>query len=375
MKQRTKENLLNIFGSLISNQRAINGAKHNPWWVAIIMFVLAVILSVVPITVNTSKTYGSQFLANKTNSWETQITTASLELHKEGFEFSVVENDQIKVTKNGADWSHTSDDTDKIYNDTDAIYTYENSVTKEIDFQVYFSFKATEKLTPSSQTIQDLLEELMGKRYEVGTSTEQGDIPSTAAEESEESEESEVTKSYYRPSFILLYTDGFYAYLSKPRSIEAEGSGAGDWKNTPVGTKIIERVLTVEGFETLPDNASNLEFVNAVNNNWKQIFNEGYIHSRNYATLTSSLVFLGVYAGLSFFMGLMIFLLTRGKKNTFNYLTFWTCFKINAWASVAPGILALILGFIVPSYAMMFFIILHGLRTMWLTTKQLRPQY
>jgi hypothetical protein len=369
MKQRTKENLLNIFGSLISNQRAINGAKHNPWWVAIIMFVLAVILPVVPITVNTSQTYGSQFLANKTNSWETQITTASLELHKEGFEFEVIENNKVKVTKNGNDWSHSSDTTDTIYNDTDALYTYVNSVTNEIDFQVYFSTKPTKKLTPSSQTIQTLLEELMAKRYETGTSTEQGDIPSTTADESE------VTKTYYRPSFILIYTEGFYNYLSKPRSIEAEGSGAGDWKNTPAGTKLLERVLTVEGFETLPENASNVEFVNAVNNNWKEVFNEGYIHSRNYATLTSSLIFLGVYAGLSFFMGLMIFLLTRGKKNTFNYLTFWTCFKINSWASVAPGILALVLGFMVPSYAMMFFIILHGLRTMWLTTKQLRPQY
>ena len=83
MKQRTKENLGNIFGSLFSNQRAINGSKHNPWWVAIIMFILGVLLPIVPITVNQYNTYGAAFLANYTYGWENQVTKATLDLYVE----------------------------------------------------------------------------------------------------------------------------------------------------------------------------------------------------------------------------------------------------------------------------------------------------
>jgi maltodextrin utilization protein YvdJ len=72
-------------------------------------------------------------------------------------------------------------------------------------------------------------------------------------------------------------------------------------------------------------------------------------------------------------MGLMIFLLTRGKKNIFHIYTFGDCEKIAAWSMVSPALLSLILGFIFTDYAMMFFIILLGLRVMWLSMKQLRP--
>ena len=88
----------------------------------------------------------------------------------------------------------------------------------------------------------------------------------------------------------------------------------------------------------------------------------------------SSLVFLGVYIVLIFIMGLLIFLLTRGKTNMFNYLKFMDCQKMVWWASLAPAILAVIFGFIFTNFAQMIFIILLGLRVMWMSMKQLRPQ-
>ena len=72
-------------------------------------------------------------------------------------------------------------------------------------------------------------------------------------------------------------------------------------------------------------------------------------------------------------MGLMVFLLTRGKKNIFRVYTFGDCQKISAWSMVSPALLGMILGFFIQDYAMMFFIILLGVRVMWLSMKQLRP--
>ena len=43
---------------------------------------------------------------------------------------------------------------------------------------------------------------------------------------------------------------------------------------------------------------------------WKAIFNETYIQQRDKAKWTNTLIYLGVYAGLMFFLGLMVFILT-----------------------------------------------------------------
>ena len=89
----------------------------------------------------------------------------------------------------------------------------------------------------------------------------------------------------------------------------------------------------------------------------------------------STFLFFGIYIALLIIMGLLLWLLTRGKNNVFNYLKFMDTEKMAWWASLAPGILAMIVGFIFNNFAQMAFIILIGLRTMWMAMKQLRPQY
>ena len=63
MKPKTKKFLSNFFFGLFSNDHAIEGSKSNPWWVALIIALFAVILPVIPITVSQSRTYGASFLA------------------------------------------------------------------------------------------------------------------------------------------------------------------------------------------------------------------------------------------------------------------------------------------------------------------------
>jgi hypothetical protein len=224
--------------------------------------------------------------------------------------------------------------------------------------------------------MNDLVNDLMEERYISGSTTK----PSTPDVGATESADSEIQQTYYRPSFIVLFPNGSYEYLAKASTYEIAATQSGDWKNTPVGTKLLETVLTVKGYD-LPtaDKVDTLvkdsNYFNGVLNNWKVFYDQGYLATKNSALFYQTLLFLGIYAILVLFMGLMVFLLTRGKRNSFNYLTFWACEKIAMWAAVSPGLLSLILGFMLPSYAVMFFIILMGLRTMWLSMKQLRPSY
>jgi hypothetical protein len=72
-------------------------------------------------------------------------------------------------------------------------------------------------------------------------------------------------------------------------------------------------------------------------------------------------------------MGLMMFLLTRGKRNPNRNLNFWITTKIAAWICFTPAVLAMIVGFVWSAAAGIGFIVLMGLRTMWLSMRQLSP--
>ena len=82
----------------------------------------------------------------------------------------------------------------------------------------------------------------------------------------------------------------------------------------------------------------------------------------------------GIFSGVIVLFGLILFLLTRGKRNPYRIFTIWDCWKIAAYASLAPGILALGVGFFVSSFALFAFVFLYGIRIMWLSMKSLSPQ-
>lgn len=376
MKAKTKENLGNIFGGLFKNQRVINGAKHNAWWVALIMFVVGVILPVIPLTVSAVNAYGAQFISGNVYGLESQITEACLGAYLQGYEFEVTSYNNLEGTLNGA--PITTREVDPVYQVISEAGDHKNEIT----FQLYYSSRNYS----GESSIKDYVKNLSEKRYISGSSVETSTIVDAT-----ESADSETKETYYRPSFLVLFKGGIYAYLATPGTYTAAAEQSGDWKNTEVGTEILSRVLLSQD-EKLPPlpSAGNFEaeyeatmntylrqnaYIDDVFENWEDLFNEIYLFTKENSILYQTFFFLGIYAIIVLFMGLMIFLLTRGKKNTFNYLTFWQCEKISMWASVSPGLLSLILGFLMSSYAVMFFIILMGLRIMWICMKQLRPQY
>ena len=110
-------------------------------------------------------------------------------------------------------------------------------------------------------------------------------------------------------------------------------------------------------------------------NNLKKLIDDTYKTTRKNSLIFGTLIYFGVYFAVNFFMALMIFLMTRGKNNPNNYLNLWHCIKIDWWACFCPGLLGLILGFVFPTNATMFYILFLGMRIIWLSTKELRPQY
>jgi len=360
MKDKTRRNLGTIFGSLISNQRVIDGSKEFPFWVSLIFLVLSVFLPLIPIMTTVANSYGSQILSSATYNLDNTLTTALVDLHNENKTFKVVDNElQYFVDGNQKHLDTTEDLT--------PIYTYKDESRNQIDLLVFYSERLTGKKDPNN--LSDLVS-AKAVKYKKGTMDV---LPSDASDD-------ELKKAYI-PNILVLHKTVLYLVTYKDSSSNSfSGTSSGyNWKNVDSllkATDLVTYLLTVEG-ETIPTTASDITsaYKKGVLNNFKKVLDKSYIDLKGKTLLYNTLVFAAVYLGLILFMGLMVWLLTRGKKNMFHFLKLWDCQKISYWASFSPALIAMILGFILPNYASMFFIILIGIRVMWLSMKQLRPQY
>ena len=269
MRDSTKTTLKNVFGSLVNNQRAIDGAKNNPWWIAIVMFILGIFLPVIPMMVQSGKTYGSSFIDGSINGYEVTMTTASEKLKADGYEFVVEGNHKLAAYKN-----NTPVEVDYVL-DTEGqktavelpIYQYINTENSQIDLQVYWSPRA------NYSAVTSLIEALNNQKYQTGTSV----LGLVTDDESTTDVDEAATATYYAPSYTILYPDGLITVLKKANSTEILTNSymGNNWNHIDEGTKVLERVLNVD----LPDEdktVTNKAYNAAVLDNWSNIYDVAY---------------------------------------------------------------------------------------------------
>ena len=339
MSPETKRNLINVFKSIVSNQAVIDGAKETPWWVAVIFFVISICLPVIPITVSYSKAYGASFVANYAYNADRGIENTFQKAKDAGWEINV-DNGLLTFNK-------------EVNDEPIAVDT--NAETRQYNFRLYVTNKTGDDL-------QSFVNALDNAKFEMGTTN--------AYDETKAEEYTTNGTTFYTPGFLVLSKETLAMAVYKDNSTERAGTSFGGltWNKTQNG-ELLTRVLSVD------NDLSNRVKTEAVFNNWRTVLNETYTQQKNKTMLNMSLIYLGVYAGLVIFLGLMVFLLTRGKNNPFRYLNFWVCQKISWWAAFTPSVLGMILAFIISGniIGQMGFIVLASLRIMWLSMRQLRP--
>ena len=381
MKEKTKHNIKHIFGSLIKNDSAIECAKTIAGWIPVAIAVVIAFLPVIPLTVNVANTYGSKFLKSQTYNFELYNTDAFLGMSADNVEFKVNDNNQLLKYVDG-EYEATAH-----LDDVKPLYTrnYTNSKGEEsIAFEFYYSERTNSG--KDDDNISALVNLINSTTYLTGTTLARG----TAEEEAKEAEkqnetEKKITFTYYRPTYVIFYKDGIRIYVNNLSTSKGIINQGGDWKKTEKNVDLVKRFLTVENYNLADlyevDNfgdykiLKNTEYTTSVQKNINKVYDETFQTAKQRSLVSYTLIFYGVYIVLIAFMGLMIFLLTRGKKNPMNYMTFWLSTKIACWASITPALLALILGFLMTNFATMFFIIFYGIRIMWLSMRQLRPAY
>ncbi len=343
-----------VLKSLINNEACVEGGRHRPWWIALILFFISMIVSIIPIFVQAITKTGSSFVSTASYGIENglQRFIEDVETHSE----------LTMVIKTASDGSKYLDLDEEKWN---AVYTYE-------DKYGYHAYQHKNEFN-----VVDLEVFYIANFASDGSSAAANNIANDKEVIDEETGEKTYTKR--STSYVIFGKDIFVAYLYNGTSTTLQGSCVGDYKALDDGynfTSILK--VTIDDKEvtnkTVTDEQYNA-YRNGVFANWKEYFDKAYLNNRSQLTWQTTLLMFGINAVLVVFMGFMIWVLTRGKNNPFKIYKFYECEFIAAWASLTPGLLTAGLGFLFSSFANIMFPLLLGVRVMWLSMKTLRPQY
>lgn len=335
-----------IMKSLINNGACIEGGRTKKWYFAVIFVVLALIFAILPITVSTIKTKGSDF-TNLTYLYNYDNAIVAFSDHLYEKELHMVVRGEEKEKYLEVD----EDDWNALHPEQKYVHT---NLEDKADFEVYYSSKVGDEFSefytsvskyanpyePSEEKLRSISYLLFGKEKFAGQLFQPGAEPTVI--------------SGIAGDYLTLSTDFDFASI-------AEITIDGVTYKTSLDEKFNESPLVLNSYRE------------NILSSWNKIYDDVYYKSKLGAIRDSTLIMLGVDVLLIFFMGLMVFILTRGKNNPFRIYTFWETQKIAYWASLTPGVLALILGFVLPQYAVMLFVMLIGIRIMWMSMKSLKP--
>ena len=397
MKERTKETIRDGFGGLFKNATALRGAKNGPLWLTIVMFFASILLPIIPLFVSANSMTGSSFIKSNTYGLERYVTKTALELQAAGYEFGIDADHLLSITENGTTFNDYGTYDDHKMGDERTISpfaSYVDTVTNQYDFLVYVSDISNE--TPKAESVNAkgkvvktnaktaYLTRIAKYLYEANTTNfyDTGDPDQKQIVDNAKKKDSTDPKSFYYPSYMVLFKDSFNVVCCYgEKAIAGTNNGAADFKHTAANDKCLEALLTVKDKEgnviaqsdTIDQKMANEDYYNGVLTNFKKFLNQSYLASKAKTTLVTCLFSLAVFAGLSLIMGFLMWIMTRGKNNPNNYFSLWLCFKLEARLALTPGLITLLLGFLLTSYAQMIFILTLGMRVMWISMKELRP--
>lgn len=361
-------NIKFFFSTLISNERCVEGGTKKPWYAAVIIAIVACLIAVIPTMVGYFSRSGASFFNSPNYNLDTSLTEFEKALNDENVSMSIADG---KMTVNEADWKKVCKDKDG--NEADHyshFYTVKETklvaasgsseatvpTVEEVtycDLVVYFVNNA--KLADSSLFDYSKNVILAKNDPNAGIST---------------------TETTWSTNLIVFSEEGFITF--KKPSGTASYAGAMQGKYDFDQKFDLKDLYKQDMYGNEYKNAyGTLEHRNDVLESYKGFFAVSYESTKVGIAWQYTGIAFAINIGITFLYGLLIFLMTRGKKtNPFHILTFWQTQKIAYWESLAPGILSL-LGFIpfFSQFAMFFYLFLMGMRTMWMSTRQLRPQY
>lgn len=345
-----------IMKSLINNDACIEGGRTKRWFFALIFVVLSLILSVLPIMVTALQAQGSDF-TNQTYLYNYDNAIVAFTDHLADNDLSMVVSEDANgrfLAVDKAAWESVQSGPKNIFKQ----YVHLNN-DGDIDFEVYYTDAVGDDFIEYYNYVSQNKSPINGLPRDLDAT------PRSI-------------------SYLIFGRERMVGQLFKPGNTTALSGVSGDYLKLELGmdlkslaSVVLNEVTYVTSqdvkFSEIGGPLKAEQYRQAVINSWNDVYDDIYYNTKMLTARDSTLIMLGVDALLIFFMGLMVFILTRGKRNPFRIYTFWETQKIAYWASFAPSVLALIFGFIFTEYAVMIFVMLIGIRIMWMSMKSLKP--
>ena len=358
MSDATKENLKLGASAIISNASVVELGQKKPWYGAVICAVLSVVLAALPILTQSLKTKGSDILKTPAYGFETGLVHFQQDLNtsEKKVEWNV-ENSSLTVTG----WKEFLTTEQSGSTDTEPWYHHVNDVTKKVDFAAFVTDLEGKDFSDYVAKVYSGINPSTGAK--IGTTlTVNVGTPS--------SESTETTSENNHVNTLIFGKNTF-------RIMKANANG--EWAEAGVGS-----LRDYSGgelpFKSLVKNiAAEPEALETYIADTKKAWSDYLDKAATKQIVGSAWKMTGLMAAVFvffvFFMGLMIFIMTRGKNNPYRIYTFWMTQKMSYWGAFTPALLGMIIGFFVSNQILQFlFIILFGFRIMWLSMKTLRPQ-
>lgn len=371
--------------SLLSNDTCIEG-RHKKWYLAVCTAIVSCVLAVVPTMSTQFSKSGSSFLDSPLYDYEIGLTSFTEEIASKGLKFKISEEGYLLVDGENAENNGTA------FTVCHSTGIKKNGSEDTYDFSFYVHSYETEEIKLVSEATGDDSSSSVTPTIPTYTKKTAIDFaayvvsddisPVTFAtntilkgDDPNKSLGSDV--SSYQTNFIVFGKDHFYA-VKKPSGVSANPKASiyCSYKNANLIGKSFADLTKQDLFGNAYEAAglSQNEYRAKVANSWKQVFAAGWDETRISMGWQYTGICFAINVGTTFLLGLMVFLMTRGKNNPFRTYTFWDAQKIAYFASLTPAILSL-LGFIqlFAALNMFLYMLLFGLRIMWMSTKSLRP--
>lgn len=359
--------------SLVSNDTCVE-ARHKPWWSALTIMLVSSLLALLPLSLSQFNKNGGDFLNSPDYGYENALVDFGDKVQATGLHMQITEGKlaivdtewnaafpsgyylhsyEKEVTVNNPATSETSDSTSDSSTSSAPVGVTTETVTVK-DFALYWVSPTL--LSANQMTFSDYIKSAsaLGGTDPAGNTT-------------------------YSINCLFLSEVGYVAYKLPSGTGTPVNSISGIWDGKLANFDL--SLLTKQDINGTPyaaDKATNpTEWGKETLAGWKSMMQAAYDSTRVSVGWEWTGIFGAIFVGLALFLGLSVWLMTRGKNNPFNIYTFWESQKIAWWASLTPGVLAMILAFIFSStaFTMMFYIFLYGMRIMWMSMRSLRPQY
>lgn len=351
--------------SLFSNAICLDIATSLKWFWSIIVFVVVILISVVQPTVTNSQISGAQLI----NSTASDTITYGLNDYVEKASKDTEEAKKLNYLFDSKTFSLSG------------TYNYETYTDYIVNGDA-----ATSVIKPSFTSYHNgvrVLDIYIGTTYSdetafitniAGSNPIYGDADATKRKELDDAG----LKYVRSTSFIAFTRENIYALLCDGNGQQAAQLN-GNFKHiSEAFPKLTEKssytfldILTYELDSTLGATQKR----DVIVKNAAAYFDKVYLDPVFTQTWVTFGIYCGVNGGIMIVMAFIIFAMTRGKNNPNRSIKLLQCFSIAFWFAITPALITISLGFLIPQFGPMLFLITYSFRVMFLSMKYLRPSY